>query len=194
MRDMAGPRWPGKTKAILVPVVLLVVFALHSSAQTSAKAARRGGLVAERRGRNSAAHPNLREPECVGHGSDQINAALAACPSGQTVYLAAGTYAITGTVRIPSNVTLRGAGADRTILNATGGSGDVVSMGSGSVAYRPVRITERRNRRVHEPSKSSDASGHSRGKLPGDRREQRSGLCFIRRQRRKLQLVRRLDE
>ena len=64
----------------------------------------------------------------------QINSALASCPSGQTVALAAGTYAITGTITIPSNVTLRGAGADKTILNATGKSGYVIGMGSGSVS------------------------------------------------------------
>ena len=71
----------------------------------------------------------------------QINTALAACPADQTVYLGAGTYSIQGTIRIPSKVTLRGAGADRTILNATGtGGGYVVSLGSGSVPYSPVRI------------------------------------------------------
>jgi O-antigen/teichoic acid export membrane protein len=140
MRDMAGSRWPGKTKAILVPVMLLVVFALHISAQTSAEP--RGVVDWSQIGvggipPRTEICASLNAPATV----DQINAALAACPSGQTVYLAAGTYAIKGTVRIPSNVTLRGAGADRTILNATGSSGDVVSMGSGSVAYRPVRIT-----------------------------------------------------
>lgn len=41
----------------------------------------------------------------------EINSALASCPGGQTVYLAAGTYSIPGTVIVPSNVTLRGAGA-----------------------------------------------------------------------------------
>ena len=72
----------------------------------------------------------------------QINSALAACPSGNTVYLAAGTYTIAGTISVPSNVTLRGAGANLTILNATGrGGGNVVSLGSGSVSYRPVSIT-----------------------------------------------------
>jgi hypothetical protein len=71
----------------------------------------------------------------------QINAALASCPSGETVYLGAGTYAIAGTVHVPSNVTLRGAGADRTILNATGAGGrDVVRLGSGSVAFKPYRV------------------------------------------------------
>ncbi|MGH9342977.1 MAG: glycosyl hydrolase family 28-related protein, partial [Terriglobia bacterium] len=71
----------------------------------------------------------------------RINAALASCRGGETVYLTAGTYSIPETVRIPSNVTLRGAGANLTILNATGrGGGDVISLGSGSVPYRPMRI------------------------------------------------------
>jgi hypothetical protein len=71
----------------------------------------------------------------------QINSALASCPSGQSVYLATGTYSITGTINIPSNVTLRGAGANLTILNATGTSGgDVVSLGSGYVSYNPLSI------------------------------------------------------
>ncbi|MGC1871370.1 MAG: glycosyl hydrolase family 28-related protein [Acidobacteriaceae bacterium] len=72
----------------------------------------------------------------------QINSALASCPSGQTVYLATGTYSIPGTINVPSNVTLRGAGADQTILNATGGGGgDVVSLGSGGPTYNPISIT-----------------------------------------------------
>jgi PST family polysaccharide transporter len=72
----------------------------------------------------------------------EINSALASCPGGETVYLAAGTYFITGTVSIPSNVTLRGAGAGLTVLNATGkGGGTVISLGSGSVSFKPVTIT-----------------------------------------------------
>lgn len=70
----------------------------------------------------------------------QINSALASCPSGQTVYLSAGTYSITGTINVPSNVTLRGAGADSTILNATGSGGNVISLGSGYVSYNPINI------------------------------------------------------
>lgn len=69
--------------------------------------------------------------------TDQINAALAACPAGQTVFLEAGTYAMAGTLRVPSNVTLRGAGADKTILNATGKGEAVIAMGSGGVPFRP---------------------------------------------------------
>ena len=71
-----------------------------------------------------------------------INSALASCASGQTVSLAAGTYTIAGTINVPSNVTLRGAGANQTILNATGtGGGYVVALGSGTVAYNPTNIT-----------------------------------------------------
>ncbi len=72
----------------------------------------------------------------------QINAALASCPAGETVSLAAGTYNITGTIQVPSNVTLRGAGANQTILNATGTGGRyVVALGSGGPSYNPVNIT-----------------------------------------------------
>jgi hypothetical protein len=72
----------------------------------------------------------------------QINSALSSCPSGETVALAAGTYNITGTIQVPSNVTLRGAGANQTILNATGGGGGyVVALGSGGPSYNPVNIT-----------------------------------------------------
>jgi len=72
----------------------------------------------------------------------QINSALASCTSGETVYLAAGTYSITGTINVPSNVTLRGAGANLTVLNATGtNGGDVVSLGSGSIPFNPISIT-----------------------------------------------------
>jgi hypothetical protein len=48
-----------------------------------------------------------------------------------------GAYAISGTLHVPSNVTLRGAGADQTVLNAAGAGEAVVAMGSGGVPYRP---------------------------------------------------------
>jgi hypothetical protein len=53
----------------------------------------------------------------------QINAAIAACPSGQVVYLNAGTYNLSAGILFndKSNVTLRGAGADLTLLVFTGG-------------------------------------------------------------------------
>lgn len=86
-----------------------------------------------------------RESICarLDHSSDvdEINLALASCRDGQTVFLAAGTYNIDGTIQIPSNVTLRGAGAKLTILKAVGkNGGDVIRMGEGSVRYTPVGI------------------------------------------------------
>ena len=50
-----------------------------------------------------------------------IRTALINCPAGQTVFLSAGTYNV-GAIKIDTknNVTLRGAGADLTILNFSG--------------------------------------------------------------------------
>jgi hypothetical protein len=61
----------------------------------------------------------------------QINSAISSCPSGQTVFLNAGTYNISGMINFgsKSNVTLRGAGADRTIINVSG-SGDCTGLGA----------------------------------------------------------------
>jgi len=55
-----------------------------------------------------------------GATADQINAAIAACPDGQAVLLTAGTYNLSGGIVMKSNVTLRGAGADKTFLVFTG--------------------------------------------------------------------------
>jgi hypothetical protein len=70
-----------------------------------------------------------------------INAALSACPSGQAVLLAAGTFVINGNVNVPANVTLRGAGANQTILNAHGSGKGVINLGSGSPAYPGVSVS-----------------------------------------------------
>lgn len=55
----------------------------------------------------------------------QINSAIAGCASGQVVFLSAGTYNLSGgiTFNNKANVTLRGAGADRTRLVITGSAG-----------------------------------------------------------------------
>ena len=61
-----------------------------------------------------------------------IQSALNSCPANQVVVLTAGAFLINGNLNIPSNVTLRGAGADTTILNAKGsGGGTVISLGNG---------------------------------------------------------------
>ncbi len=145
VRDMMSTaRAERSGKGILVPVLLLAVFALHSSAQTTAGNVRSRGVVDWASVGVGGIPPRTKICAMLGPSARlaKINTALAVCPSGESVYLEPGTYRITGTVRIPSNVTLRGAGADRTILNAVGtGGGDVISMGEGSVAYRPLRIT-----------------------------------------------------
>ena len=58
-----------------------------------------------------------------GATTSQINSAIASCPSGQVVLLSAGTYTISGGIAFngTSNVTLRGAGPTKTILNFSGG-------------------------------------------------------------------------
>jgi hypothetical protein len=56
-----------------------------------------------------------------------INSALSGCPAGQVVLLNAGTYSLSGTITIPSNVTLRGSGAARTELTGAG-----ISVGGGN--------------------------------------------------------------
>jgi hypothetical protein len=59
----------------------------------------------------------------------QINSAITSCPSGQIVYLNTGTYNLgSGLILLKSNVTLRGAGADKTKLYFTGrGSNNGIS-------------------------------------------------------------------
>jgi hypothetical protein len=61
----------------------------------------------------------------------QINSAISACPSGQVVFLNAGTYALVGQINFSrSNVTLRGAGPDQTKIVPTlgGGCGNTTSV------------------------------------------------------------------
>jgi len=153
VRDMAStarsqPSAAAKSAGILVPVILapvLLLFAagFHANAQPAPSANARGSVNWSQAG-VGAIPPRTKFCASLKPSATlaEINAALASCPSGETVYLAAGTYTIPGTIFIPSQVTLRGAGADQTILNATGRSGgDVVSMGAGSVPYRPIAIT-----------------------------------------------------
>jgi len=59
-----------------------------------------------------------------------IQSALDTCPNDQTVLLSEGTYTLTGTLVIPSYVTLRGAGPGRTILDMRGSGGSAVRFGA----------------------------------------------------------------
>jgi hypothetical protein len=68
-----------------------------------------------------------------GATASQINAAIAACPSGQVVKLNAGTYTISSTLVPKAGVTLRGAGMGSTVIvGASGFSGDGL-FGTGAV-------------------------------------------------------------
>lgn len=62
-----------------------------------------------------------------------IQGLIDSCPSGQVVYLPAGTYRISGQLNINKGIVLRGAGPGNTILRYTGSSGYLVSIGSGGV-------------------------------------------------------------
>lgn len=59
-----------------------------------------------------------------GATSSQINSAIASCPANQVVYLNAGTYTLSGGINFnnKSNVTIRGAGPNQTIINFSGGA------------------------------------------------------------------------
>jgi hypothetical protein len=59
-----------------------------------------------------------------------IQAALNGCPANQVVMLSAGTFLVNSEISVPSNVTLRGAGAQATVLNANGATDAVISFGS----------------------------------------------------------------
>jgi hypothetical protein len=55
-----------------------------------------------------------------GSTASQIDAAIAACPADQVVFLTAGTFTLSAGLNLKSDVTLRGAGATRTNLVFTG--------------------------------------------------------------------------
>ena len=71
--------------------------------------------------------------QTVAAGASQatIQSALNSCPANQVVLLPAGTYNITSTLVIPSNVTLRGSGIGSTTLSTTG-SGSVAAIRFGT--------------------------------------------------------------
>src|SRR3989442_1463642 len=100
----------------------------------------------------------------------QINSAIAACPSGQVVFLNAGTYNLSGAITIArSNVTLRGAGPDQTKLVFSSGSGcgnttSVVCVrGSGQWSGAPDHLT----RPPHAELESIAESVRVVGEYPG---------------------------
>lgn len=83
----------------------------------------------------------------VGDGSTDntaaIQNALNGCPAGEVVYIPAGTYKISGALTVPSNITVRGAGVDQTIIKpmGTGGGNGVFTLGTQSVSFDPTSQT-----------------------------------------------------
>ncbi len=72
-----------------------------------------------------------------GNGSSDctstIQNAMNSCPANQVVALSAGTFRINSSLRIPSNVVLRGAGPDQTILDLHGSGDYAILIGSDGV-------------------------------------------------------------
>lgn len=69
-----------------------------------------------------------------------LQAAIDACPAEAAVKIPAGTFAVNGALRLPSNITVRGAGPGKTIIKQIGntGSSGTFTFGSGSVPYDPA--------------------------------------------------------
>ena len=76
-------------------------------------------------------------------GNDQpaIQAAINSCPSGQTVSLNAGTFNLSSSLSMKSNITLRGVGPSQTILKYSNGSGSGYINFLGSGNYDPPNYT-----------------------------------------------------
>lgn len=88
-----------------------------------------GGIPAR-----ATTYATVNSTACPGGVSDcasVIQAQLNGCPSGENVTLGNGTFRINTTVNVPSNCTLRGAGANLTILDAHASSGNIVTLGTG---------------------------------------------------------------
>jgi hypothetical protein len=69
--------------------------------------------------------------ESPGVSLSTLNSDISSCPAGDVLFLSAGTYTFAGQITMKSNVTLRGAGADQTIVKWTssgscqGNGGDI---------------------------------------------------------------------
>lgn len=76
-------------------------------------------------------------------GSDvtsAIQSALNSCPANQVVMLPAGTFRINGTIVMPNNVTLRGAGSS-TVLKSYGGPVGLFQFGTSGIQWDPTSIS-----------------------------------------------------
>lgn len=91
-----------------------------------------GGIPSRTTVRNCVASDGVPTNE-TSDATAAIRNCLTNTPSGQAAFLPAGTYKISGTITIPANKTLRGAGAKLTILsNTSSGLDNVIFIGAGS--------------------------------------------------------------
>ncbi|MBZ5723517.1 MAG: hypothetical protein LAP87_00830 [Acidobacteriia bacterium] len=70
-----------------------------------------------------------------------IQTALNNCPAGQAVVLSPGTFRINTSVSVPTNKTLRGSGAQSTIIDMRGTGAGVVRLGSGDIGSAALNVT-----------------------------------------------------
>jgi hypothetical protein len=117
-----------KVREISKAVCLILVLPLAVAAQSSARIIEPGRATDWSHAGATGGIPN-RTTICAtlepGARAADINLAIANCPANQVVFLNAGTYNLSAGVMFnsKSNVTLRGAGADRTLLIFKGASG-----------------------------------------------------------------------
>jgi hypothetical protein len=111
-------------KKLLLSLIILICAPIHAKAQAWS------GIIDPTRatdwsgvGASIASRSTICATLSAGVTASAMNAAIAACPANQVVFLNAGTYSIGGFHVNKNNVTLRGAGPNSTILNFTS-SGD----------------------------------------------------------------------
>src|SRR5205814_1344493 len=114
------------TRPALIACLILVGAAANASGQQTIVAASRS--IDWSKAGVTGGIPN-RTTICAtlnpGATASQITSAIASCPSGQVVQLAAGTFNLSSgiTFAAHNNITLRGAGPDATFLIFTGNTG-----------------------------------------------------------------------
>lgn len=69
-----------------------------------------------------------------------IQSALNSCPAGKVVKLPSGTFRIEGSIKMPSNVTLRGSGSS-TVLTSFGSKAGLIQFGSSGLDWNPTSTT-----------------------------------------------------
>src|SRR5690242_11823690 len=114
-------------KLSVVLLVIMIGFPVYLRAQSAS------GIIAPNRmvdWSNAGVQGGIQNRTTVcatlspGASASEINSAIASCPSGQVVYLNAGTYNLSSGITFgkTDNVTLRGAGANQTFLVFSAGS------------------------------------------------------------------------